>query len=195
MTFSRRIFLSAGLASIALPAFANTEPRHIDKSVWLGRKLTSGEHINVQTAGAAIKSKLSGIDEIEFGMMDNHYRIRIPDHLLYEHDKDVMSKDGIRLATLMAEALVLADNVRVDLVTHHHSGEHSYATANMTKSRAATLRATLMSRQVRGDLLKATGLGDRFPIASNADFEGRARNRRVELLIRPAYPKNPAGME
>lgn len=190
---TRRFFLCAGLLSLALPAHANTTLGGGGSDQWLGRKLTSGEQLDVQTAGGAIMAKLSGIPGIEARMMDNHYRVRIPDHLLFEHDKDVMSKDGIRLATLIAEALVARENIRVDLVTHHHSGPHSYTSSNMTRSRSAALRATLMSRQVRGDLLKATGLGDRFPIASNAEFEGRARNRRTELLIRPVQHKNPLG--
>lgn len=56
----------------------------------------------------------------------------------------------------------------------------------------ATARATnvlhyMESKGVDPDRMSATGYGEHRPVASNATEEGRARNRRVEIVIIPEY--------
>jgi outer membrane protein OmpA-like peptidoglycan-associated protein len=43
----------------------------------------------------------------------------------------------------------------------------------------------LVSRNVLADRVYVDGRGESAPITSNATAEGKAQNRRVEILIRP----------
>ena len=51
--------------------------------------------------------------------------------------------------------------------------------------KSLTVADYLQSRGVNGSRLTTAGYGSRHPIASNATVEGRAQNRRVEILINP----------
>jgi outer membrane protein OmpA-like peptidoglycan-associated protein len=51
----------------------------------------------------------------------------------------------------------------------------------LSRKRAEAVRAALVTRGVPGARLLAEGLGSRQPIASNANGQGRARNRRIEI--------------
>lgn len=53
----------------------------------------------------------------------------------------------------------------------------------LSEKRAQAVKDYLISCGVPASRLKAIGLGDADPIASNATAEGRAQNRRVELFI------------
>lgn len=53
----------------------------------------------------------------------------------------------------------------------------------LSEKRADAVKNYLISCGVPASRLKAIGLGDADPIASNATAEGRAQNRRVELFI------------
>ncbi len=55
----------------------------------------------------------------------------------------------------------------------------------LSRNRAESVATFLQSRGVSSTRLSTFGYGSRQPIASNATVEGRAQNRRVEILINP----------
>jgi len=55
----------------------------------------------------------------------------------------------------------------------------------LSQARAQSVRDYLASRGVPGDKLTAVGKGEGTPIADNTSAEGRANNRRVEIVISP----------
>ena len=65
-----------------------------------------------------------------------------------------------------------------------HTDSTGTKASNLTLSqqRAAAVMAWLVEKGVANARLTATGLGDTKPIADNTTDEGRARNRRVELV-------------
>jgi outer membrane protein OmpA-like peptidoglycan-associated protein len=58
---------------------------------------------------------------------------------------------------------------------------------NMTLSqkRAQSVRDYLVSKGIPSDLITAEGKGPAAPIAENTSVEGRAQNRRVEIVVQP----------
>ena len=52
-------------------------------------------------------------------------------------------------------------------------------------SAVASVAQYLVSRNVLADRLYVDGRGETQPVATNATAEGKAQNRRVEILIRP----------
>ena len=88
-------------------------------------------------------------------------------------------------ATLAAIADVLKRHgdwrMSIDGHTDNQGGE-AY-NLDLSKRRAAAVKAALVARYViNPDRLVSTGHGLSQPIADNSTLEGRARNRRVELV-------------
>ena len=64
------------------------------------------------------------------------------------------------------------------------------ASYNLTLSqkRADSVRTYLVSHGIASDRVTAQGMGLASPIADNASPEGRANNRRVEIVVQPSTP-------
>lgn len=61
---------------------------------------------------------------------------------------------------------------------------------HLSKARADAV-SLLLARKVSGDQrIQSEGLAETVPLASNDSAEGRARNRRVEVIVLPAAPRN-----
>ncbi len=57
----------------------------------------------------------------------------------------------------------------------------------LSRERAETVRGALILLGVSDERLLVEAMGAREPVASNADEAGRARNRRVDLVLREAH--------
>jgi chemotaxis protein MotB len=53
----------------------------------------------------------------------------------------------------------------------------------LSTTRASSIVRYFIAKSINPDRLKASGYADTKPIASNATPEGRAQNRRVEIVI------------
>ena len=90
-------------------------------------------------------------------------------------------------ATLDDVAAVLNryDQSVVDIIGHADSDGAEDYNLDLSRRRASSVAQYLVSRNVLADRLYVDGRGEGAPIASNATAEGKAMNRRVEILIRP----------
>jgi len=61
-------------------------------------------------------------------------------------------------------------------------GSESY-NQGLSQRRADAVRNYLVQQGYPGDRIQARGMGKGTPIASNSSSEGRANNRRVEIVI------------
>ena len=96
-------------------------------------------------------------------------------------------------ATLLPEARTRLDQVAEVLLTtrerhltvegHTDSQGSVNFNLDLSQRRADAVRSYLVERGYQGDLIQAHGLGKGNPIADNASAEGRANNRRVEIII------------
>jgi len=66
-----------------------------------------------------------------------------------------------------------------------HTDSRGDAEANLllSEQRAQAVREALISLGVASERVTALGMGEDFPIASNEDEAGRARNRRVDVIL------------
>ncbi|SFS84214.1 OmpA family protein [Brevundimonas viscosa] len=77
------------------------------------------------------------------------------------------------------------DQSIVDIIGHADSDGAEDYNLDLSRRRASSVAQYLVSRNVLADRLYVDGRGESAPIASNATAEGKAMNRRVEILIRP----------
>jgi outer membrane protein OmpA-like peptidoglycan-associated protein len=82
-------------------------------------------------------------------------------------------------------ASLMSDDTNRKLIVEGHTDSQGSNAYNMVLSqqRAEAVRSYLISRGYTSYLIEARGIGEERPIADNASPEGRANNRRVEIIV------------
>lgn len=105
--------------------------------------------------------------------------------IYFDTDKAVLKPDSAPTLEQMAQWLKANAAARVFIVGHtdmQGAAEHNQA---LSRNRAAAVVDALVRQHgIAADRLGAQGLGPFAPVASNAADAGRARNRRVEMVLR-----------
>jgi len=71
----------------------------------------------------------------------------------------------------------------VEIVGHADSKGNAEDNVVLSEQRANTVRDYLVSKGLDASIVETKGMGDTMPIADNDTAEGRAKNRRVEILV------------
>lgn len=87
-----------------------------------------------------------------------------------------------QLLELMAK-LKNTDVTSIKVIGHTDSKGSDAYNQKLSERRASSVAAFLMSQGLAPDKLTSQGMGESQPVADNATEEGRAQNRRVELVI------------
>jgi outer membrane protein OmpA-like peptidoglycan-associated protein len=112
--------------------------------------------------------------------------ITILGNVLFASDKSELLAGAAERLNAVADALVAEPERSVTIFGFTDSkGDFSY-NQSLSERRAEAVRAYLISRGAKADQLKAIGKGPAEPVADNQTAEGRANNRRVEIVIAPA---------
>jgi outer membrane protein OmpA-like peptidoglycan-associated protein len=84
-------------------------------------------------------------------------------------------------------AKALKDQGFKSLLVEGHTDAQGSADKNMVLSqqRADAVRMDLISNGIPSDKIRAMGIGSTRPVADNSTSEGRANNRRVEIIVEP----------
>jgi outer membrane protein OmpA-like peptidoglycan-associated protein len=84
-------------------------------------------------------------------------------------------------------AKALTDQGYKSILVEGHTDSKGKASDNDTLSlkRAESVRTYLVSRGIPSDKIRATGLGSSRSVADNSTPDGRANNRRVEIVVEP----------
>ncbi|MEM8776522.1 MAG: OmpA family protein [Pseudomonadota bacterium] len=111
--------------------------------------------------------------------------VTLPEEILFDVDSASV-RPGLR-----SDLLTVADNLRqypdstVQVVGHtDNTGEASY-NQSLSERRANAVADVLLDGGVAFDRIDAFGRGEDRPVASNLTEDGRALNRRVEIVILP----------
>lgn len=83
----------------------------------------------------------------------------------------------------VAAALIAAKERRLTIEGHTDSQGTSSYNKDLALRRAEAVRSYFISRGYPGELIYSLGIGEDRPVANNASAEGRANNRRVEIIV------------
>ena len=146
--------------------------------------LDAPESVQSAMAAAAAKSleelkKDLGVKEGPTGEM-----AQIPNEIMFAFDSDQLRPNAVNILAECAELINREHAKHVSVIGHSDSVGRKNYNLELSKRRALTVKSWLAKQGGVGeeDLL-AIGLGARKPMASNATAEGRAKNRRVEVLM------------
>ena len=129
-------------------------------------------------------AKLAAVKEEARGLV-----ITLSGSVLFASGKSALLPAAQNRLNQVADALMATKERKLTVEGHTDSqGSSSYNQA-LSQQRADAVRSYLISRGYPGDLIQAQGIGEDRPVADNANAEGRANNRRVEIIVdRPAKP-------
>jgi len=101
----------------------------------------------------------------------------------FDFDKATLKPEAKVVLNEAAALLAKHERVVVEVAGHTDSmGSESY-NQGLSERRANAVRDYLASKGVKASRLTAKGYGESRPVASNDTKEGRAENRRVELIV------------
>jgi outer membrane protein OmpA-like peptidoglycan-associated protein len=103
-----------------------------------------------------------------------------------EHALLPIAKDKLRE---VAAALLEQGDSRILVEGHTDARGSAQKNQELSLARAREVRGFLISQGIPTSNIEAAGLGEERPVASNQSAEGRANNRRVEIVVNPKVPK------
>lgn len=116
---------------------------------------------------------------------DNQILLEMPSDVTFAFDKSNIQPRFYGPLDAVARTLAKYPSTYVDVNGHTDAvGSYSYNQA-LSERRAGTVADFLVDRSVAPARMHVEGFGKTEPIASNATIEGRAANRRVEIVLTP----------
>jgi outer membrane protein OmpA-like peptidoglycan-associated protein len=152
-----------------------------------GQELTSERERreDADRRAAAATAALAGLGTVRQearGMV-----ITLSGSVLFASNKSDLLPAAQRKLADVADALTKQDP-RSKLIVEGYADSQGAAAYNqeLSQRRAESVRGYLVSHGISPDRVTAQGFGATRPIADNASAEGRANNRRVEIVVQPS---------
>jgi OmpA-OmpF porin, OOP family len=103
--------------------------------------------------------------------------------ILFDTDKDVIKPESAPVIKQIAQALEKNPNLKLLIEGHTDSVGDAAHNMDLSKRRAEAVKTVLVAQfNVDASRLSSAGLGSTKPVDSNDTPQGRAQNRRVELV-------------
>lgn len=138
-----------------------------------------------QEAEAKAKAALASLEEI--GRVKEEARgmvITLSGAVMFKTNDAVLLEIAKRQLSKVAEALQEQDESKKIVIEGHTDSRGSdRANRTLSQSRADSVRSYLISQGVSSGRITAIGKGESEPIANNKSADGRANNRRVEIIV------------
>ncbi len=155
-------------------------------------KSTRGELSKERAARKDVEAKLSAAMKSleEIGKVKEDARgtvITLSGQVLFKTNAATLLPIAEQQLRKVAEALNEYDEARKIVVAGHTDSRGSGSSnRRLSLARAESVRAFLVNSGVSPDRVSASGRGEDEPIADNRTAEGRANNRRVEIIVESA---------
>lgn len=111
--------------------------------------------------------------------------VTLPEQITFAVDSAQVKSSFVGSLQTLAANLQSYPNTTVEVVGHTDSTGDSAYNQSLSERRAASVRSVLINSGVSAGRVRAFGLGENQPVASNATAAGRQANRRVEIYITP----------
>jgi outer membrane protein OmpA-like peptidoglycan-associated protein len=131
-----------------------------------------------------LEAELSGTG-VGVARQGDNLVLRMPSDVTFASNQSSINPAFYATLDDVAAVLNRYDQSIVDIIGHADSDGAEDYNLNLSRQRASSVAQYLVNRNVLADRLYVDGRGESQPVATNATAEGKARNRRVEIVIRP----------
>ena len=105
------------------------------------------------------------------------------DHLNFDSAATRLTPDSNQTVANLTAIMKCFPNMAIQLEGHTDSTDDPEANKKLSVDRAEAVKALMVSGGIDGDRISTVGWGEEKPIAPNDTEEGRAKNRRTELIV------------
>ena len=142
--------------------------------VWNKRMEDQQKQIQQQTQGTGVEVTRTA---------DNRLQINIPGDIAFDSGQAVIRPNFRSALDNFAQSLQQNPSTTVTIVGHTDSTGSPAVNEPLSLQRADATRDYLVTRGVAANRFQVDGRGAREPVANNDTEAGRARNRRVEIIL------------
>jgi OmpA-OmpF porin, OOP family len=141
--------------------------------------LPTGEHVDVKS-GSFLQALNAFLANGGGATVSRRFMF---DDLTFEPGSAMLTPASTETIEALGRTLKAYPAVRVSLEGFTDSTGDPAANQQLSLARARTIKARLIETGVAADRIEAAGFGSDRPVASNESEEGRARNRRTEVVV------------
>ncbi|PQZ83544.1 MULTISPECIES: OmpA family protein [unclassified Brevundimonas] len=132
----------------------------------------------------ALEAELSGTG-VGVARQGDTLVLRMPSDVTFATNQSSLDSRFLPVLDDVARVLNEYDRSMVDVIGHTDSSGGDAINQPLSERRASSVASYLMDHGVIRERLYVAGNSARNPIADNTTVDGKAKNRRVEILIRP----------
>lgn len=125
--------------------------------------------------GKAIQTQYA--DKITSTISSKSYSIE------FETGSSTIKPSSYQLLNEIFESAVVAEGLKMGIYGHTDNVGTDATNIPLSEKRALAVKEYLMKKGLKSDQIEYKGYGDAKPVADNATVEGRAKNRRVEIVL------------
>lgn len=141
-----------------------------------------GYYMDVQEAELRKQLQATGVSVSRDG---DNIVLHMPNEVTFDVDEVKLKPTAKQVLTSVALVAKEYDETQLNIYGYTDStGSESY-NLRLSKIRAIEVGNFLVEQQVEYARVKSVGMGESYPIASNETAQGRAQNRRVEIVLTP----------
>jgi outer membrane protein OmpA-like peptidoglycan-associated protein len=142
----------------------------------------TGKYMDDQEAKLRTQLQGTGVSVTRNG---DNLILNMPGNVTFATNQSDVNASFYPVLNSVALVLKQYEKTMIDIVGHTDSTGSLQLNMQLSQARAASVGAYLQSQGVQAVRIATQGMGPQYPIASNDTPEGRAQNRRVELILRP----------
>lgn len=154
------------------------------KETWVQLQLTSGEELAVEEYWVDVLQKEAMKQDIEASAIFKELTDKgsVALYINFETGKSAIKPESLPIVEQVAE--MLSSNASLKVTIEGHTDNVGTAAANKTlsESRAKSVVTALIAKGIDKTRLTAKGWGQEKPVADNSTEDGKAKNRRVEIV-------------
>jgi outer membrane protein OmpA-like peptidoglycan-associated protein len=125
--------------------------------------------------------RLADVKQEQRGMV-----ITLSGNVLFASNESTLLPAATLKLNEVADALIKGNpDANITIEGHTDSQGQRQYNMDLGQKRADAVKAQLVARGVAADRITSVGIGPDRPIADNKSAEGRANNRRVEIIVQP----------
>ena len=126
-----------------------------------------------------------GNSNISVTNMGDYLIVNMPQDVLFATGSAALRPDLTSDLRAVAANLISYPNSLIQVIGHTDNVGDAALNQDLSQRRASSVASVLAGNGVPVSRIAITGRGEDMPIASNLTDQGRAQNRRVEIIIRP----------
>ena len=102
---------------------------------------------------------------------------------VFDSGKSSIKQDAIDNFSKVVEFINTYPNKKVRIEGHTDSSGSNELNLQLSQQRADAVKSLLIKNGIAANMINAVGMGEELPVAENTSKAGKAKNRRVEIII------------